>query len=167
MGVDGPAPPPRGRTFSFEVESVLAAEASQVWAHAMTMEGVNHELGPLVRMTAPASFARLDAAPPPLGSRLLRSWVLLFGVLPVDWDDLTFVEFEPGRRFLERSPMLTQRAWEHERVVEPFGAGCRVRDTVRFEPRIAALGLLQLPVFRFVFRHRHRRLVGLFGAGRA
>jgi len=60
--------------------------------------------------------------------------------------------------------MLTQSLWEHERIVEPAARGCRVRDTVRFEPRWRWLGHLQLPIFRLVFANRHRRLVKKFGA---
>ena len=150
--------------FGFCFETRLAATAEAVWDHAMTIEGVNLELWPFARMTAPPDLARLDASSLPMGRRLLRSWILVFGFLPVDYDDLTFAELTPGRRFLERSPMLTQRLWEHEREVVPEAAGgCLVRDRVRFEPRSRLLGRLQLPVFRLVFRNRHRRLVALFG----
>jgi len=41
--------------------------------------------------------------------------------VPIDYDDLTFIELEPVRRFLERSPMLSQREWQHERVIEAAG----------------------------------------------
>lgn len=151
--------------FGFRFETRVAAPAEVVWAHAMTIDGVNRELWPLARMTAPRDLARLDDASLPIGRRLTRSWVLAFGFLPVDYDDLTFAELVPGRRFLERSPMLTQRLWEHEREVVPEAAGgCLVRDHVRFEPRSRLVGRLQLPVFRLVFRNRHRRLVTLFGA---
>lgn len=117
-------------------------------------------------MTAPREFASLDLEHAPLGQRAFRSWILAFGFLPIDYDDLTLVELEPGRRFLERSTMLTQRVWEHERVVEPAGpenTGCVITDRVRFEPRIPLLGPLFLVVFRFAFRLRHRNLRRLFG----
>ncbi len=86
------------------------------------------------------------------------------GILPVDYDDVTFVEVEPGRRFLERSTLLTQRVWEHERTIEPVPGGSRLTDRVRFEPRIQALAPLYAPVFQAVFRLRHRNLRRLFGA---
>ena len=155
--------PPRG-PFAFSFETRLGAPAAQVWAHATSMKGVNQELFPLARMTSPSSMPTLSAAAVVAGQRVFRSWILAFGVLPIDYDDVTFVEFEAPRRFLERSPMLTQRTWEHERVVEPMVHGCVVRDTVRFEPRWRWLGYFQLPVFRLVFANRHRRLEGLFGA---
>jgi len=147
----------------FEVSSGLAASPEAVWDHATRPEGVNFELRPLVRMTFPRHLARLDPQEVELGRRLGRCWVLLFGVVPVDWDDLTLVELEPGRRFLERSPMLTQRLWEHERLVIPEGGGTRLIDRLRFTPRLAPMGALQAPIFERVFRHRHRRARRRFG----
>jgi ligand-binding SRPBCC domain-containing protein len=149
--------------YSFSLCSELSAPAGQVWLHATSMAGVNQELAPLVRMTHPQGFARFDLPRMRLRQRLFRSWILLFGLFPIDWDDLCFVAFEPGRRFLERSSMATQRVWEHERTVEPVAGGCRVTDRLRFEPRMAWLGRLQLPLFRLAFALRHRNLRRIFG----
>jgi hypothetical protein len=80
-----------GTPFHFEVSSGLAAEPEAVWEHATRPSGVNYELAPLVRMTFPRRIARLDLESVDLGRRLGRCWMLLFGVLPVDWDDLTLV----------------------------------------------------------------------------
>ncbi len=149
----------------FEVSSVVPATPERVWARVSTMEGVNHELMPLVRMTCPRRYAglRLDPAIVPLGVRAFRSWVFALGILPVDWDDLTLVRIEPGRGFLEDSTMLSQRRWVHERTLAPVDGGCRVTDHIRFEPRLPGLGGVFLPLFRFFFRHRHRRLARYFG----
>lgn len=146
----------------FSVSSRLAASPERVWSHVTRPAGVNRELRPLLRMTFPPDTDDLAASGRP-GERLFRSWILLGGVLPVEYDDLTIVELEPGRRFLERSALLTQRVWEHERVVEPEGSDCRLTDRVRFEPRIPWLAWLHLPVFRIVFALRHRNLRRLFG----
>ena len=115
-------------------------------------------------MTAPPHVRRLDAAGVPVGERICRSWLLLFGVLPIDYDDLTLVSIEPGRGFHERSAMLSMRVWEHERTIEarPDG-GCTVRDRLRLEPRLPGSGPLLEPIVRFTFRHRHRRLRRRFG----
>ena len=49
--------------------------------------------------------------------------------MPFDYDELTLVRLDPGRGFLERSRMLSQRLWEHERTLEPSGeGGCLVTD---------------------------------------
>lgn len=143
--------------------SALRASADVVWDAATTMEGVNFELGPWLRMTAPEGV-RLDPASVTPGERLFRSRLLLLGLLPIDYDDLTFVSIGPGTRFHERSPMLSARVWEHVRVVEPEGDGCRVTDTVRFVPRVPPAAPLQRRLVAAVFAHRHRRLRRRFGS---
>jgi ligand-binding SRPBCC domain-containing protein len=151
------------RGHGFEFLSRLAAPASEVWAHATSMRGVNRELFPLARMTHPRELAVLDPALVPIGQRVFRSWILAAGIVPIDYDDLTFIELEPGRRFLERSPMLTQREWQHERVIEPSDGGSTLTDRVRFVPRVPLLGPVFLAVFRLAFRLRHRNLRRIFG----
>ncbi len=148
------------------VASRLAADPESVWSHAVTPAGVNRELSPLLRMTFPKGVEELTAGWRP-GERAFRSWLLLGGVLPVEYDDVCFVEIEPGRRFLERSSLFSQRVWEHERTVEPAASGCVVTDRVRFEPRLAWLGPLFAPVFRLTFRLRHRNLRRIFRGGPA
>jgi ligand-binding SRPBCC domain-containing protein len=153
------------KRLGFSRSSDLAAPPDVVWRHATTFEGVNRELFPLVRMTAPESVRSLDADSIRLGERIARCWILLFGLLPIDYDDLVIVELEPGRRFLERSTMLTQRAWIHERTVEPGpNGGTTITDSIEFEPRLSWLGRLQRPAFAMAFALRHRNLLRLFGS---
>lgn len=152
------------RGFSFS--SSLPATAEAVWAHAMSPKGINRELSPLVRMTFPAGTKNLQqdfTERWQAGEWLFRSWILLGGVLPLDYDDITLIEVEPGRRFLERSTMLSQRMWQHERTIEPTDFGCRVTDSVMFEPRFAMLGPVYSPIFKMAFRLRHRNLRRVFG----
>lgn len=143
--------------------SRLRADPERVWRHATSFDGINYELMPLMRMTAPKRLRTLDPEDVVLGERLFRSWILLGGLVPFEYDDLTLVELEPGRRFLERSPMLSMALWEHERVIEPDGAGARVTDNVRFEPKLRWAAAAAARVVGFQFRHRHRRLRRLFG----
>ena len=154
------------RAYQIEFSSRLAAPAAEVWAHASSMRGVNRELFPLARMTHPRELSAIEPGLVTLGQRAFRSWIFAFGLVPIDYDDLTLIELEPGRRFLERSPMLTQREWQHERVVEPAAGGSVLTDRVRFVPRAAVLGPLFLPVFRLAFRLRHWNLRRIFGARR-
>jgi ligand-binding SRPBCC domain-containing protein len=146
-----------------QVGSRLAAPPGRVWGHVSTVAGVNYELRPFLRMTAPADLQRLEPGRVPLGEPACRSWLLLFGVVPVDYDDLTLVELEPGRGFHERSRMLSMRVWEHERRIEPDGGGCTVIDRLALEPRLRGTGALLEPLVRELFRHRHRRLRRRFG----
>lgn len=152
------------RTGSVEVGSRLEAPAATVWDHVATFTGINDELAPYLRMTAPAHLSGLDATDARLGQRLCRSWLLVLGVLPVEFDDVVLVELEEGRRFLERSRMGSLRVWQHERVVEPDGAGsCVVIDRLRFEPRVGASLPLVRRIVAALFDHRHRRLRRRFG----
>jgi ligand-binding SRPBCC domain-containing protein len=147
-----------------EASSTLAAPPAAVWDRIASMEGINHELGPWMRMTSPRG-AELSVEQVPLGRRWFRSWVLLLGVVPFDYDDLCVERLEPGRGFLERSKMLSARTWEHERTLEPLpDGGTRVTDRVAFEPRVPVIRRLHRAVIAATFRHRHRRLRGWFGA---
>jgi hypothetical protein len=151
------------RRGEFRIASALAAEPAAVWKRATSAEGINAELGPLLRMTVPRGLESLDLdglEPGPLG----RSWLLLFGVLPVDYDEIGLARIEPGRGFLERSSMLSMRLWEHERTIEPGADGCAlIADRLAWEPRLPLPGRLALPVVAALFRHRHRRLRRHFG----
>jgi len=140
----------------------VAAEPAVVWRHAVSPSGVNRELRPLLRMTFPSDIGDLTAPWQP-GERLFRSWLLLGGVVPIEYDDIVFEEVESGHRFLERSTLLSQRVWEHERRIEPALGGSRVTDRVRFVPRCPCLAGVYRLVFRAVFRWRHHNLRGLFG----
>jgi ligand-binding SRPBCC domain-containing protein len=145
--------------------SRVPAPAEAVWARVTSIEGVNHELAPWLRMTVPrrARGLSLDDLEP--GRPAGRSWVLLGGVLPVDYDEVTIVERGPGLRFLERSPMGSMRFWQHERTVTPRGAGeCEVEDRLAFEPRLALGRPLARALVARIFAHRHRRLADWFGA---
>lgn len=148
---------------SFNITTALPAPALAVWEHVTEMAGVNGELRPLIRMTVPAGLADARLADLPLGQRAGRSWLLLFGFLPVDYDDLTIAEHGPGYRFLEQSRMLTQARWEHERVVIPTESGCTVTDRLRWEGRFPPLGALFGLGVPVLFRHRHRQLRKRFG----
>jgi len=145
------------------VESVVAAPAPAVWAAAVSEEGINYELRPIMRMTMPAALRGRTIDDVPLGEPLGRSWILLFGVIPVDYDDLVLAERDPGRRFLERSTMLSMSLWQHERTVVPLGAGCKVTDRLTFELRrplrwIPGSSRVAEGIVGRFFAHRHRRL---------
>ncbi len=146
----------------FVVSSDLAEEPPVVWRHAVSPTGVNREFRPFLRMTFPSGTRDLTAGSRP-GERQFRSWLLALGLLPVEYDDVVFEEVQPGRRFLERSSMLTQKVWEHERIIEPTATGCRITDRIRFVPRLPWLATLYRPVFKAVFRWRHRNLRKVFG----
>jgi ligand-binding SRPBCC domain-containing protein len=118
-------------------------------------------------MTIPPALRGHTLDDVPLGGQLGRSWVLLFGVIPFDFDDLMLAERDTGRRFLETSSMLTMVTWNHERLIAPVNHGSEVSDRIEFEPR--GLARRSPRIRRFirvvvtaVFRHRHRRLSRYF-----
>jgi ligand-binding SRPBCC domain-containing protein len=148
----------------FTVSSIVPAPPDVVWGRVASFAGVNHELMPIARMTAPHDARAIDPAVVPLGRPWFRSWILLFGILPFDYDHLLIRSIEPGRGFHEDSTMLSQRRWVHRRRLEPAGDGTRVTDEVEFEPRLPVVGPLLRVVFEAVFRHRHRRLGAFFAS---
>jgi ligand-binding SRPBCC domain-containing protein len=153
------------RQGSFSVSSRLAAPADAVWRRVTTGPGINAELMPIVRMTVPRGLESLDLDTVRDGQHLGRSWLLLGGVLPFDYDDITIERVEPGRAFQEDSTMFSQRSWRHHRVVEPDGPDrCTVTDQVTFRPRLPVPVRALEALFRQVFAHRHRRLRRRFGA---
>ena len=144
-----------------ERRSVVAAAADEVWGRVVTPEGINDELRPVMTMSLPRSAKGLTVDDLPVGEPIGRSWLRLFGILPFDYDQLTIVELEPGRRFREESTMLSMSSWRHERTVTPDGATASVvHDRVSFRMRaglrlatpLVAVGIGAL------FSHRHRRL---------
>jgi ligand-binding SRPBCC domain-containing protein len=145
------------------VSSQLDAPPERVWARIITPEGINDEMRPYLRMTLPQGVDQLDPESVELGEPIGRSWILLFGLLPFDYDDVTLERLEPGRGFLERSQMLSQRVWEHERTLKATVGGCVVTDRLRWQPRLGLPARPLRPVIRWFFRHRHKRLRRHFG----
>jgi hypothetical protein len=155
------------RSTEITVSSHLNATPTEAWDRVITPEGIRDEMHPYLRMTLPAGVERLDPESVELGEKIGRSWILLFGLLPFDYDDITLVRLEPERGFLERSRMLSQRVWEHERSLKPGAeGGCLITDRVSWQPRFGLPGRPLRPVIAWFFRHRHERLQSHFG-GRA
>lgn len=152
------------RLTTVERRSELGVGAAEMWERATTPAGINHELWPLLRMTMPATLRGRNLDEVEAGEPLGRSWILLAGLVPVDYDDLLLAELEPPRRFLERSRTLAFEPWQHERTVEPrTGGGCVVTDRLTFGLKTlparvpGALALARL-IVGALFSHRHRRL---------
>ena len=154
---------------TFERTTRLAADAGTVWRHVTTPRGINDEFKPWMRMTVPRRLRNVRLDDVELGVRLCRSWVLVLGIVPFEFDDLVLVERGPGLRFVERSSTLVARTWQHERTVVGNGSGgSDLTDRLSLGPRPA---LARLPggtavaerVVRAIFGHRHRRLSSRFG----
>ncbi len=147
----------------FEISSLLSADVDAVWVHCSSMKGVSQELWPWLRMTYPKGAESLVVDPFVPGALLFRSRLLLLGVFPVDRTDLTLVELQPGRRFLERSSMATQRIWQHERLLEPVAAGTRITDRLEWQGRFRGATAAFAVAVPVLFKWRHHRLKQIFG----
>jgi ligand-binding SRPBCC domain-containing protein len=146
--------------------STLRAPQAEVWARVTTVRGINDELAPWLRMTSTRALRANGIADVRVGERICRSWVLLLGLLPVDYDDITLERLDPPNGFLERSAMLSQSAWEHERTLESVpdeDGGCILTDRIRYEPRLPLPDAILRALYTAIFRHRHRRLRRRFG----
>jgi hypothetical protein len=149
-------------TFTIERCSRLAASADDVWAHARTMEGVNAELGPWVRMSVPraARGRTIDAAP--IGREAFASVLLALGVVPFDVHHLVLVEVRE-HAFVEESWSWMQRRWRHERAITELDRGCEIVDRVTVEPRLPVDPIARRVVLA-IFERRHRVLRARFGS---
>jgi ligand-binding SRPBCC domain-containing protein len=139
--------------------SVVPAPRGAVWARVTTPEGIADEFRPLLTMTMPRGLRGATIADVTPGEPLGRAWIMLGGLVPVEYDDLVVVELDPPHHFHERSALGSCRVWEHRRELVDLGDGTtRVTDTLRARPRALVPRRLVGAVTGALFSHRHRRL---------
>ncbi len=144
--------------------STLPILPQEFWAQ-QSLATVNYELGPWIHMTAPKAWQTVRLADwQGGGEALFASWVLLLGLLPIDRHAFGSFSFKPETGFVELSSSWVNHMWRHERTVQAEGAGCTVRDSVEFAPRIGFMAYILKPIYSLVFRHRHGRLAARYGA---
>jgi ligand-binding SRPBCC domain-containing protein len=134
-------------------ESRVPATPKALWNWSTSVHGVDAEMGPILKLDFPKGMTEIPQDGNSLGKPLGNCKFLLFGLLPVDLSRLTFVEIEPGRRFVEQSPLLSMKSWRHERVIAPGLDGTHVVDKLEFTPRFAT-GIVKWFIAQF-FKHRH------------
>jgi len=147
------------KSLSFETEVSVTPEAA--WAWITSFEGISKEMSPFLHMSVPKGVKDISSVTLEPGVPMFRSWITLFGVLPIDYSDLTLLMLNPGVGFVEQSPMGSMKLWRHERQIVALDAGCKITDTLTFEPRFASWF-----VSRFVqafFTHRHKMLAKHLG----
>ncbi|MGO4613538.1 hypothetical protein AB4305_16690 [Nocardia sp. 2YAB30] len=157
------------KTRRIDMVSTVDAPIERVWAAVTSPEGINAELRPYLKMTVPQPFRGRTIADIEPGTNLGRSFFLLFGLVPIDFDDITVAEIDAGTRFREQSTMMSMSVWVHERTLRPVGDRTEVTDAVSFVPRapmglIPGWGRVLRATLAFLFRHRHRRLQAHLGA---
>jgi ligand-binding SRPBCC domain-containing protein len=141
-------------------ESELKESPDNMWKWITSSEGLNHELFPILHMSSLSNFSTKNLDTIELGVPITRSWLLLFGLLPIGFSELTLVELNVGERFIEQSKMSFMKSWRHERIIIPHGAGTIIRDVLTYEPIISN----QLCTFfiKLLFRNRHKKLRNRF-----
>ncbi|MEO1894211.1 MAG: hypothetical protein ABGX84_15465 [Alcanivorax sp.] len=145
--------------YSIRFESTLRASPERVWEWITSVEGISAEMRPFFRMTIPKHMQSLADVRVEPGTRMFRSYVFLFGFLPIDYSDMTLVKLTPGVGFVEQSPMGSMKLWRHERYIAPCDSepdSVLLVDQLTFQPRMAR-GLVGWFIRR-VFTHRHKVL---------
>jgi ligand-binding SRPBCC domain-containing protein len=143
------------------VEQPVRANRSEVWAAISTVDAINQEVAPFLRMTDPTHGAHFDAEPWRIGIPVL--WQLGFGFIPVDRHRVELVALPDGRGFRESSSSWWHRVWWHERTLLDGPSGCIVRDDVEIQPRLRVSDPTIGWAVRWMFRRRHRYLRRRFG----
>jgi len=143
------------------VQVTLPASRSKVWAAVSTVDGINREVAPFVRMTDPTGGAPFDSEPWRDGAPVV--WQLLLGVIPIDRHRIELVALPDRSGFRESSSTWWYRVWWHERALRDDSAGCVVRDSMQIEPRLRVLDPIIAWAVGRTFRHRHRSLQRRFG----
>jgi ligand-binding SRPBCC domain-containing protein len=147
------------KAISLRFESKLHAPTELVWEWITSVKGISAEMWPFFRMTTPKGIRSLSDLQIKPGVRMFRSYVFLFGVLPIDYSDMTLVELDSGSGFVEQSPMGSMKSWRHERRIVPClsdPSAVLLVDQLTFRPRIAKR--LVEWFIRHVFTHRHKVL---------
>ncbi len=152
---------------TFREVSEVPAPVEKVWERVTSPEGINHELGPFLKMTMPRSFHGKSIGDVSPGTHIGKSLLLLFGLIPFGYDDITVTQIKPGRMFREESAMIGMRTWIHQRTLEPVDGKTIVTDAITLTPRLALPGLTRFlaATLAAFFVHRHKRLRGHFAAG--
>lgn len=145
-----------------EFSSRLAAPTDEVWKWITSWKSISIEMWPYFRMTAPNGVTSIDDLNVVPGTPLFRSRVYLFGIIPIDHSDVTLLELDRGRGFIEQSPMGSMTLWRHERRISNGANGYTLTDILTFQPRMSRR-LVAWFIGR-VFKHRHAVLRRCLGA---
>lgn len=141
----------------FKIESKIDGDLQQLYQELFTIPGVNYELMPVAKMTAPVEWSTKHLKDWPTGRELFTSLVLLFGIIPVDLHRFKLLQIN-GSEFREGSSTLLHTEWNHTRSIQSLGSVCLVTDELEFIPKLSLMGSLMEPVYKAIFNHRHKRL---------
>jgi hypothetical protein len=113
-------------------------------------------------MTSPNKWKTRLLTDAPVKKKLFSSIILLFHLIPVDIHNLYFkLILENG--FKESSNSMMMKVWNHNREINNFENGCILTDEISFSTRVPFLDVIIKPIYSYVFRHRHKRLLKKYG----
>lgn len=102
--------------FEFEIKSIVCSDKRSVWNGITTMKGVNLEFFPILKMTCPDNNLQLNSSHI-TDIPLFRSWLLLFGLIPIEYDLLKLTKIINEECFEEKSSMGLIKEWNHHRYI--------------------------------------------------
>ena len=140
-------------------ESKLHSSAECVWEWITSIDGISNEMWPYFRMSVPRGVRSLTDLEIQIGEPMFRSYIFLLGILPIDFSDMTLVELDAGRGFVEQSPMGFMKLWRHERRIVSTNSNSSevlLIDELTFQPRLARRFVGWF--IKHVFTHRHKVL---------
>ena len=170
-------------TYTIQIKTILNISKTNLWNNISTFKGVNKELYPLLQMTCPDENIKLTKDlilidENGYNNPLFTSYLLLFGFIPIEYDSICIVDVVEYSHFKERSSMLLMSEWNHDRVlvdVEPPVQSdtntnsntdhVLVTDTLSFIPRLTFFGPILKYIVKFLFIHRHSRLIQQYNKG--
>ena len=159
----------------FILLSQLRAPPEALWAHSTTLSGLRHELAPWLRLSPPStttveSWSTALSGAVTGNTRLGAVRLGMAWLVPIRLHDLGISAVERGKCFTEHARSRWLSSYEHERSIQARGVDGQPESTlvdrVVWETRPWVPELLVRGVIHLIFRHRHRRLVAQFGAGR-
>jgi hypothetical protein len=147
---------------TFEIESDLPIEPMKLYRELLTIKGVNRELSPYIKMSAPKQWRAKPISEWPVGAFLFNSRVTLFGLIPIDSHGFKFSEVSESG-FSETSKTLMNKEWNHTRSIVKTSAGSKVKDLVEYKSKLGFMGYLLMPFLLTIFKHRHSKLKAIYG----
>ena len=141
---------------NLEYQTIVSAPIEEVWEWITSLKGIRKEMMPYFKMTAPKGIKTINDLEIELGERLFRSHIYLFGFLSIGYDDMTLIEYNEGKGFIEESPMSSMELWRHQRDLETVEQGTMITDQLTFKPQHAPKLINKF--LKRVFLHRHKIL---------
>ncbi len=107
-------------------------------------------------MTMPKDIKSLNDLSITPSQPIFHTRIFLFGILPIDYSDLTLLEIKINEGFAEESPMGSMKLWRHERKILPTAIGSKIIDHLTFQPKWG--NSIVAWFIRKLFEHRHNVL---------